>query len=233
MAVVLFLKILLNQQDLERPFTGGIGSYKLYALVSHHLKNQLALGGKDKVGEVFASFLYRYGGDGSSLRSNKISRQYQSVLEKGYPLDCHDAVIDLKSCHLLEHIVELFEISWKRLSKRLAAKEKPVSFLVELIRHNSLQSQRAATIQWAGALSNYSNRQGHRSETFARLSYNASRDRRHDGHSFARPQQTSNYTELRRGTASRQTASGAKSFGSRESSEKKKTMSLPVSTAGE
>lgn len=35
--VVLFLKILLAQQDLDKPFTGGLGSYKLYVLVAHHV----------------------------------------------------------------------------------------------------------------------------------------------------------------------------------------------------
>ena len=35
--VVLFLKILLNQQGLDKPFTGGLGSYKLYVMVCHHV----------------------------------------------------------------------------------------------------------------------------------------------------------------------------------------------------
>jgi DNA polymerase sigma len=35
--VVLLLKIILAQQDLDKPFTGGLGSFKLYVLVSHHV----------------------------------------------------------------------------------------------------------------------------------------------------------------------------------------------------
>jgi|AntRauTorckE5430_2_1112549.scaffolds.fasta_scaffold00084_6 hypothetical protein len=35
--VVLFLKILLQQVDLDKPFTGGLGSYRLYVLVAHHV----------------------------------------------------------------------------------------------------------------------------------------------------------------------------------------------------
>jgi DNA polymerase sigma len=35
--VVLFLKVLLGQQKLDKPFTGGLGSYKLYVLVAHHV----------------------------------------------------------------------------------------------------------------------------------------------------------------------------------------------------
>jgi hypothetical protein len=35
--VVLALKVLLNQQGLDLPFTGGLGSYKLYVLVAYHV----------------------------------------------------------------------------------------------------------------------------------------------------------------------------------------------------
>jgi hypothetical protein len=37
--VVLMLKVLLAQQDLDKPFTGGLGSFKLYVLVSHHVSS--------------------------------------------------------------------------------------------------------------------------------------------------------------------------------------------------
>jgi hypothetical protein len=36
-AVVLVLKILLSQQGLDKPFTGGLGSFKLYVLVANHV----------------------------------------------------------------------------------------------------------------------------------------------------------------------------------------------------
>ena len=35
--VVLFLKVLLSQHDLDKPFTGGLGSFKLYVLVASHV----------------------------------------------------------------------------------------------------------------------------------------------------------------------------------------------------
>ena len=35
--VVIVLKILLNQQGLDKPFSGGLGSYKLYVLVASHV----------------------------------------------------------------------------------------------------------------------------------------------------------------------------------------------------
>ena len=36
--VVVILKILLSQHRLDKPFTGGIGSYALYVLVSSHVR---------------------------------------------------------------------------------------------------------------------------------------------------------------------------------------------------
>ena len=41
--VVLLLKVLLAQQDLDKPFTGGLGSFKLYVLVSHHVSWSLTV----------------------------------------------------------------------------------------------------------------------------------------------------------------------------------------------
>lgn len=42
--IVLILKVLMVQQGLDKPFTGGLGSYKLYVLVAHHVSfNQLSL----------------------------------------------------------------------------------------------------------------------------------------------------------------------------------------------
>jgi DNA polymerase sigma len=41
--IVVFLKILLGQQELDKPFTGGLGSYKLYVLVAHHVSGYLYL----------------------------------------------------------------------------------------------------------------------------------------------------------------------------------------------
>jgi len=35
--VVLFLKVLLCQHDLDKPFSGGLGSFKLYVLVANHV----------------------------------------------------------------------------------------------------------------------------------------------------------------------------------------------------
>jgi DNA polymerase sigma len=37
----MLLKILLNQHELDKPFTGGLGSFKLYVLVANHVSRPL------------------------------------------------------------------------------------------------------------------------------------------------------------------------------------------------
>eukprot|EP00934_Nitzschia_sp_Nitz4_P008632 Nitzschia sp. Nitz4//scaffold74_size92883//53864//58924//NITZ4_004827-RA/size92883-augustus-gene-0.6-mRNA-1//1//CDS//3329557607//8622//frame0 len=59
--VVVLLKVLLEQHDLDKPFTGGLGSFRLYVLVAHHIEKHLQLGGNDSAAEVLLMFLYRYG----------------------------------------------------------------------------------------------------------------------------------------------------------------------------
>ena len=39
--LVVLLKMMLSQQGLDKPFTGGLGSYRLYVLVSHHVSQVL------------------------------------------------------------------------------------------------------------------------------------------------------------------------------------------------
>jgi len=50
--IVLILKVIMAQQDLDKPFTGGLGSYKLYVLVAYHIDCHLASGGRDRPSEI-------------------------------------------------------------------------------------------------------------------------------------------------------------------------------------
>ena len=60
--VILILKTLLQQTgDLDKPFTGGIGSFKLYVLLSFHIQEHLKHGGNDSPAEVLLTFLLRFG----------------------------------------------------------------------------------------------------------------------------------------------------------------------------
>jgi hypothetical protein len=60
---VLALKALLRQWDLDKPFTGGLGSFKLYVMVAAHFEARLAAGaavaGAD-LADLLAGFFGRY-----------------------------------------------------------------------------------------------------------------------------------------------------------------------------
>mmetsp|Transcript_19668 Transcript_19668/g.42713 ORF Transcript_19668/g.42713 Transcript_19668/m.42713 type:complete len:355 (+) Transcript_19668:814-1878(+) len=58
-----FLKIYLGQLGLDKPFTGGLGSYKLYVLIAKHLERvrESAGGQGEDMGELLLSFLKHHG----------------------------------------------------------------------------------------------------------------------------------------------------------------------------
>jgi hypothetical protein len=96
------LKMLLSQHHLDEPFTGGLGSYKLYILVADHIHRHLQFqqeqrqrrrrddrDGKDSRGdgdqdhhpfEMLYTFLYRYGyaNDDDSCRPRKRTKTNHS-----------------------------------------------------------------------------------------------------------------------------------------------------------
>lgn len=116
-SVVLFLKVLLSQQSLDTPFTGGLGSYKLYVLVADHLQRHLALGGSDRPGEVLLSFLYRYGCCGANRND---ATTHQTKLSQHRPVEARDgASADLSNVYKLNDCVHLFRLCWERLWERV------------------------------------------------------------------------------------------------------------------
>jgi hypothetical protein len=112
--VVLFLKVLLNQQRLDTPFTGGLGSYKLYVLVAFHIQRHLQLGGCDQPGEVLLSFLFRYG----CVRGHNVTDGARTTLRQDVPLQYSASCsADLSNVFQLGHCVHLFRRCWERLWK--------------------------------------------------------------------------------------------------------------------
>jgi hypothetical protein len=149
--VVLFLKVLLSQQSLDTPFTGGLGSYKLYVLVADHLQRHLTLGGSDRPGEVLLSFLYRYGCCGASRNDSS----HQTRLSQHRPLQALDgASADLSNVFKLDACIQLFRLCWDRLSERVQesrqlkqeAKRK-TSLLAVVICPDRLRREREASLR--------------------------------------------------------------------------------------
>ena len=117
----------MAQQKLDTPFEGGLGSFKLYVLVAHHIQRHLQLGGADQPGEILLSFLFRYGGSSTGdhcVHPDKVKTQLsQDVMVK-----CHDTGCDadMSNVFLVDECCHLFASIWKRLWKRMR-RTKPVN----------------------------------------------------------------------------------------------------------
>jgi hypothetical protein len=134
--VILLLKTILSQQKLDIPFHGGLGSYKLYVLLAYHMEKHLAMGGQDLPGEVFLSFLYRYGkarhqhvgsSNNNNNNNNDLSSHLVTRLYKDHPVRTKNGEADLSNVFLLDHIVDLFTECWVRLQDRWKQLQKNVS----------------------------------------------------------------------------------------------------------
>lgn len=132
--VVLFLKALLHQHRLDVPFTGGLGSYKLYVLVAFHIQQHLLAGGQDEPGEVLMSFFFRFG---DIHGFNYVSQRCRTRLRQHEPLYYkEDTIADLSNVFNLELCKDLFRRSWNLLWKIIITTKKSNTTAVSpLLRH--------------------------------------------------------------------------------------------------
>ena len=148
-AVVLFLKILLHQHDLDVPFTGGLGSYKLYVLVAYHIQKHLALGGSDNPGEVLLGFLFRYSGGAK--------RGTQTVLNRDTPLKYSaDCSADLSNVYRLDSCVELFRACYDCLQSRSREQQSVLKYVIDVneltrLRSDFFRKAAAAVKRWGSS----------------------------------------------------------------------------------
>jgi len=156
--VVLALKIIMGQQDLDTPFTGGLGSFKLYVLVAHHIQQHLELGGSDDPGEVFLSLVFRYG---SAPGDQSIAEKARTQLFQDSKIQCEDGFeADLSNVYKITECCHLFDSVWKRLWGRVRNTGRSVgahegvirtSLLAELIHVDRLTSERQQSLRMASA----------------------------------------------------------------------------------
>jgi len=158
--VILFLKILLEQVNLDKPFTGGIGSYKLYVLLAYHFEKHLALGGNDTPEEILLSFFFRFGNVGNAYNSNNntgFDVEALTPITSLSILRSNGGEADLSSAFRIDECVALFGLCFERLMSRLersnvrvrAGREgcgKSTSFLETIIDANKLDSARTKCI---------------------------------------------------------------------------------------
>ena len=121
--VVLLLKVLLAQQGLDKPFTGGLGSFKLYVLVANHIERHLALGGSDSPAEILLMFLFRYGGVQGYPGVDPHARTRLTQLMVIESEDGGSA--DMGGVYQVENCVKVFEACFLRLRKRLSQNVNP------------------------------------------------------------------------------------------------------------
>jgi hypothetical protein len=135
--VVLFLKILLQHTDLDKPFTGGLGSYRLYVLVAKHFNEHNNLGGGMSSAEILISFFYRY----SAM--NCSSSKGRTYLDKSYIIMSEDGEADLSAVNV-EDCIDVFQHSFQRLLDKLIdfdssigeSKESLIACLIDAARLN-------------------------------------------------------------------------------------------------
>lgn len=149
--VVLFLKILLQQTDLDKPFTGGLGSYRLYVLVAHHFNKHINIGGGVSAAEILLSFLYRYSSYGET------GTKARTYLDKSYTIFSEDGEADLSAVNV-EDCVEIFRLCFQKLIRRLSdfdnchgkRKLSLITCLIDVVR---LKRERVAVVSKTQAYS--------------------------------------------------------------------------------
>mmetsp|Transcript_13288 Transcript_13288/g.24935 ORF Transcript_13288/g.24935 Transcript_13288/m.24935 type:complete len:771 (-) Transcript_13288:197-2509(-) len=145
--VILFLKILLQQTNLDKPFTGGLGSYKLYVLVANHFNAHKLLGGGESAAEMLLSFFYRYSTPTKSKSKARTNlRKFDIIRSEGGEADL--SPVNLEACK------ELFQLCFERLMDHLEAQSRnrqKMSFVASLIDVVRLANERNLVLKQAKA----------------------------------------------------------------------------------
>lgn len=145
--VTLLLKVLLQQTNLDKPFSGGLGSYKLYVMVAHHFQKHLELGGGDSPGELFLTFLYRY----SDVKLSNIDPRAKTDISEPTIIICDGGEADLNSGVKLDRCVRLFGECFNRIMYQLYQQHNGVdtSTIASLIDGSKLKNARRKCIEMA------------------------------------------------------------------------------------
>ena len=140
--LVLIMKMLLRQADLDKPFTGGIGSYKLYVMIAHHLEQE-SEGRKTlpPISAVFIAFLDRF------RRGGKGELKTQSIIRAS------GGVAEFKGNFRISEVSAILARAWACTSMciKVAAgyKGKGFSYIACLVDHAFLRRERNTSIRKA------------------------------------------------------------------------------------
>lgn len=142
----------MNQQGLDKPYTGGLGSYKLYVLVAYHIETHIKNGGNDRPSEILISLLYRFGYICS--RGDKLTTDLIHLKSLGQILTSDGGVCELTPVFRLPDCVDLFRECYERLSDRCLLIDNlsggyQCSYLSSIIDCFSLRETREASMRQA------------------------------------------------------------------------------------
>ena len=131
--VVVLLKVLLAQHNLDEPYTGGLGSYKLYILIADHIYRHQQWCKDNKNGcrdssehigpfEALFTFLYRYGYGGTDMQDRQVLQYPTTTLHQHRPVVCAiDGMTsaDLSNVYKLQDCITLFRLCFHRLYQQI------------------------------------------------------------------------------------------------------------------
>ena len=117
------LKVLLKQNDLDKPFTGGLGSFKLYVLVGLHLlrlrRTTFNLHRPTDLGRALMSFL-RFYSERRALNQGTVLSVLHRRVEFENNFKVHKVVQVFKRAYIKLVQAERFGNSWNGRMSRLA-----------------------------------------------------------------------------------------------------------------
>lgn len=137
------LKVMLEQNGLDKPYHGGLGSFKLYALIAKHLLRlrQTKYSRDFDLGGALLSFL---GFHSSSKR-----------LHQGLRFEIFETIVDFSANFNLKAVVRLFRMAHERLLRfETRRPSKMSSRLVQIILHGRLEASREKYLKGAKLLLN-------------------------------------------------------------------------------
>ena len=147
--MTLLLKVLLQQTDLDKPYTGGLGSYKLYVLLAHHFRKHLSLGGGTAPGEILLSFLYRY--SDIVMEAEDMESPIKTDISVQTIIQCDGGEADINAAVKGDRCADLFGVCYTRILHTIEAWQhgKDVSFLAPIIESTKLKTARKNCVEMA------------------------------------------------------------------------------------
>lgn len=143
----------MAQNDLDKPFSGGLGSFKLYVLVASHIEKHVKLGGSDRPGEILLSFFFRYG---SVPGYSNINSRARTTLSQFEVISTADGSADMSPVFQVQNCITVFAACWHRLQSKVKRNMNPNHSLLRfMVDPEELRSRRRKCQQKASLIKRF------------------------------------------------------------------------------